>query len=134
MINDYCPTPVANPAQDPTVQITQNGVSNYAKWQMKAFKFAGEEFDKVSLFVKTSTQPFQVYVHCWARICFEGVDGETCDKLSSCSARKRRAIEQLVAPSEREGEAMLTVGPISLTDGVLEILYDLQGNFFSKTS
>ena len=47
MINDYCPTPVANPAQDPAVQITQNGVSNYAKWQMKAFKFAGEEFDKV---------------------------------------------------------------------------------------
>ena len=49
MINDYCPSPVANPAQDPTVRITQNGVSNYAKWQMKAFKFAGEEFDKVSL-------------------------------------------------------------------------------------
>jgi len=111
LINDYCSTPVANPGQDPSVEITQNGVSNYARWNMKAFKFAGDEFDKV-------------YVHCWARICFEGVDGETCDKAASCGAngRKRRAIEQMIAPSEREGEAILTVGPITLTPDVLEIL------------
>lgn len=114
LINEYCPTPVSNPGQDPSVAITQNGVSNYARWNMKAFKFAGDEFDKV-------------YVHCWARICFEGVDGQTCDKAASCGAngRKRRAIEQIVAPSEREGEAILTVGPIALTPGVLEIIADL---------
>ena len=47
LINDYCPTPVSNPGQDPSVAITQNGVSNYARWNMKAFKFAGDEFDKV---------------------------------------------------------------------------------------
>ena len=44
----------------------------------QAFKFDGPDYDRV-------------YVHCWARVCFD-IDGlPTCNKIDSCGAgRKRR--------------------------------------------
>ena len=117
LIDDYCPSTFEDSAQAPTVTILQNGVSNYAKWTAKAFKFAGQEFDKV-------------YIHCWARVCFN-VNGQTCDKGNSCGNRKRRAAGTIGLPRDINGveldgvgsdenidEVVLTVGPILLDDRV----------------
>ena len=116
LIDDYCPSSFEDSAQDPSVSILQNGVSNYAKWTAQAFKFAGKDFDKV-------------YIHCWARGCFN-VNGMTCDKGNSCGSSKRRAAGTIgvsdldlngIGTDENIDEVVLTVGPILLDDRVRSV-------------
>ena len=64
---------------DPQVDVQKNGVSNYAEWTAKAFKFAEAPND-------------MVHLHCWARVCFEGEGQPSCNKVPCPNGRKKRAI------------------------------------------
>ena len=77
LIDDFCSAPVANAEQDPQVDVQKNGESTYAEWTSKVFAFAG--------------QSERVYVHCIARVCFEGPDQPSCNKVPCLGNRKRRA-------------------------------------------
>ena len=68
------------PWQDAEVSILNNGDGTDVRWTSKVFKFDGMENNRV-------------YLHCRARICFNNVDGTTCDKLDTCANRKRRALD-----------------------------------------
>ena len=94
LITDYCASPVEAgqvhskeflsgyliPSQDAEVSILNNGDGTDVRWTSKVFKFDGMENN-------------QVYLHCRARICFNTADGSECDKLNTCTNRKRRALD-----------------------------------------
>lgn len=107
LITDYCASPVEN-GQDAEVSILNNGDGTDVRWTSKVFKFDGMENNRV-------------YLHCRARICFNNVDGTTCDKLDTCANRKRRALDGY-GYSNREAfsdEVEVTTGPIFITqDGM----------------
>jgi len=109
LIDNFC-----SDNEETGVNIINNGNSNRAKWTTKAFKFAGPNYDKV-------------FLHCWAKVCFNIDGGPSCDMIGSCGRRKKRAVgatsgEIYMDNSEinedltPNGEVVLTVGPITVKD------------------
>lgn len=109
LITDYCASPV-EAGQDAEVSILNNGDGTDVRWTSKVFKFDGMENN-------------QVYLHCRARICFNTADGSECDKLNTCTNRKRRALDGY-GYSNREAfsdEVEVTTGPIFITQDGLKL-------------
>ena len=78
LIQDYCASPVVNDGQNPELNIVKNGESTYAEWTSKVFQFAGDGLNE------------RVYLHCYAKVCFDPEGNGSCNKVP-CQNRKRRA-------------------------------------------
>ena len=65
----------------------------------------------------------KVFLHCWAKVCFNIDGGASCDKIGSCGRRKKRAVGDIYMDNSEinedltpNGEVVLTVGPITVKD------------------
>jgi len=115
LIDDFCAAPVED--ADPELSIAKNGVSNYAEWTSKVFQFSGDEFSE------------RVYLHCIAKVCFEGDGQPSCNKVPCPNGRKKRAAYGGVgALEDTSNEVRLSLGPIIITKEVMQIAAQISQN------